>query len=113
MLITIILIFIVISQIIRIRHNIYRYFNRIEHRLEQTKCFTLYNTPDPIVITDKGGKILWYNSSFYTNISNNTDAFGMNICDELGILIEQLCNNSQFNLSYQGAKYSILCKSKH
>ena len=113
MLITIILIFIVISQIIRIRHNIYRYFNRIEHRLEQTKCFTLYNTPDPIVITDKGGKILWYNSSFYTNISNNTDAFGMNICDELGILIEQLCNNSQFNLSYQGAKYSILCKSNH
>lgn len=109
LLITIILIFVIISQIIRIRQNMYRYFNRIEHRLEQTKCFTLYNTPDPIVITDKTGKILWYNNSFYETISNGTDAFGVNICEELKISPDNLHNGKETSIEYEGRKYTVKC----
>lgn len=109
MVINVILIFIVISQIIRIRQNIYRYFNRIEHSLEQSKCFTLFNIPEPVVITDKSGKILWYNRSFFLSISNGADAFGMNICEELNADISELRDGNQFTLEYQDKKYSIKC----
>lgn len=109
MLIIIVLIFVVISQIIRMLQNIYRYFNRIEHKLEQTKCFTLYNTPEPIVITDKIGKILWYNNSFFEAISDGTDAFGMNICSELNIENSVLQDKEEFRISYGSKKYSVKC----
>lgn len=109
LLITIILIFILISQIIRIRQNMYRYFNRIEHRLEQTKCFTLYNTPDPIVITDKSGKIIWYNHAFCAAISNEAEPFGMNICEELSIDPGNLQNGKETLVICNDKKFTVKC----
>ena len=66
----IVLLFLTIAQIIRMKQNLYRYFNRMEHGLEQTKCFTLFYSPDPIVIVDQKGIIVWYNQTFFEEISN-------------------------------------------
>lgn len=107
----VIMAFIVAAQIIRINQNIYRFFNRMEHSLEQTKCFTLYNTPDPIAITDGSGRILWYNSSFYNNIANGNDAFGMDFYEELDIPEQKNDHKDRFLLSYQNKKYNIECIS--
>lgn len=109
MLITLLLIFIVLSQVIRMRQNIYRYFNRVERRLEQTKCFTLYNVPDPIAITDKNGKILWYNNSFLDTVSGGTDAYGMSICESLEIELQNLQDQNEFTVNYGDRKYSVKC----
>ena len=110
--ITLILILVVITQIISAKQNIYRYFNRIEHDLEQKKCFALFNTPDPIAILDKGNKIIWYNQSFFDYLSNKNDAFGINICEELNIQNSLLVPKSQFNIEYQNIKYNIQCVVK-
>jgi len=109
MLITLLLIFAVISQVISIRQNIYKYFNRMERRLDQAKCFTLYNAPDPIAITDKSGKILWYNNAFLETIANGTDAYGMSICESLLIDPQNLQNNREFTIDYSDKKYRVRC----
>ena len=109
MLVTLLLIFLVISQVIRMKQNIYKYFNRIERRLDQVKCYCLYNSPEPIAITDKTGKILWYNNAFYDNISNETDAYGMSICESL--LIDQNCleDQKEFTVECAERQYRVKC----
>lgn len=105
----IVLLFLTIAQIIRMKQNLYRYFNRMEHGLEQTKCFTLFYSPDPIVIVDQKGIIVWYNQTFFEEISNNTDAFGVDICEELNFNEENLKNDSEFEINYQQKYYKINC----
>ncbi|MBR3024318.1 MAG: hypothetical protein IKH71_07700, partial [Oscillospiraceae bacterium] len=109
MLVTLLLIFLVISQVIRMKQNIYKYFSRIERRLDQVKCYCLYNSPEPIAITDRTGKILWYNNTFYENISDRTDAYGMNICESL--LIDQNClaDQKEFTIEYAEKQYRVKC----
>ncbi len=109
MLATILLIFLVISQVIRMKQNIYKYFNRIEHRLDQVKFYCLYNSPDPVVITDNTGKILWYNNSFTETISNGTDAYGMSICDSLLISLQDMQDGNEFVVDYSERKYHVRC----
>lgn len=108
-LIMMILLFIVITQIVKMKQNIYRYFHRVEHSLEQAKCFTLFNSPEPVAITDKSGKILWYNKAFFEIISNNTDAFGMNICEEISSELSEIGDNESKTIIYQKRKYNIKC----
>ncbi len=107
--VTIMLIFLVITQLIRMNQNIYRYFNRMEHGLEQNKCFTLFSSPDPIAIIDNGGRIVWYNQTFFEQISNNADAFGFDICSELGIKQTDLSDGNEFIFEYQDIKYKTKC----
>lgn len=113
MLITLLLIFAVISQVVRMRQNIYRYFNRIERRLDQAKCFTLYNTPDPICITDSDGKILWYNNAFLSTVSNGTDAYGMSICESLLFDAENLQDQKEFTAELGDRKFTVKCTVNH
>ncbi|MBQ9982124.1 MAG: DHH family phosphoesterase [Oscillospiraceae bacterium] len=106
---TIVLAFLASAQIIRMKQNLYRYFNRLEHGLEQTKCFTLFYSPDPIAIVDSGGKIVWYNQTFLEEISNNTDAFGIDICEELDFSEENLKSDGDFEINYQQKYYRLNC----
>ncbi len=109
MLITLLLIFVVVSQAVRMRQNIYKYFNRIERSLDQAKCFTLCNVPDPIAITDKTGKILWYNNSFIETISGGTDAYGLSICEGLSIDPQSLQSQKSFTVDFSDRRYTVKC----
>ncbi|MDO5560122.1 MAG: DHH family phosphoesterase [Oscillospiraceae bacterium] len=104
---TVITIFIVLTQIISAKQNLYRYFNRIEHGLNQAKCYALFNTPDPIVILDAQDTVLWYNQSFYDCLTDSTDVFGINICSALNISDELVCSGKDFEIDIHGQKYSI------
>ncbi len=110
---TVILIFVGLTQIIRIKQNLYRYFNRMEHSLEQTKCFTLFYSPDPIMIVDEKGKIVWYNQAFFEEISNNQDAFGIDICEELNFNSTELVDNGHIEIEYNNKYYTLDCSVNH
>jgi len=99
----------ILTEIIRMNRNIYKYFSKMEHGLEQNKCYTLFSSPDPIAIVDSSGKIVWYNQSFYEKISGNTDAFGSSISEELEIGPEKLTDRNEFVFGLQNIRYKISC----
>lgn len=99
----------ILTEIIRMNRNIYKYFSKMEHGLEQNKCYTLFSSPDPIAIIDSSGKIVWYNQSFYEKISDGTDAFGTSISEELEIGPEKLTDRNEFVFELQNIRYKISC----
>jgi len=99
----------ILTEIIRMNRNIYKYFSKMEHGLEQNKCYTLFSSPDPIAIIDSSGKIVWYNQSFYEKISDGTDAFGTSISEGLEIGPEKLTDRNEFVFELQNIRYKISC----
>lgn len=107
--IVIILIFAFLAQLISMRNNMFRYFNELDHKKEQSKSFALYNAPEPIAVTDAQNHIVWYNLSFFSKIAEENETYGTDICSLVGCSDTELTDNNVFPAKISSSVYDVTC----
>ncbi len=107
--VVIVLIFTFLAQLISMRNNMFRYFNDLDHKKEQSKSFALYNAPEPIVVTDTQNRIVWYNHSFFSKIAEETETYGSDICSLLECSDTELTDDNAFSIKVNSSVFDVKC----
>lgn len=88
---------------LRFNTNLSKYVTMMDKEIVAVSRETFYDYPEPIIITDKDEKVVWYNRCFEENIFGEDRAYGINLSDLVG-------NNTSKIFARSGATVKILDK---
>ncbi len=96
----------------RRRHEITKYIENLTFNIDTATKDTLLNFPMPLVVTELGGTIIWYNSSF-RKIFDGEELLEKTISDFVGELNPETLVGENVNIFKQvylnGMHYKVLC----
>ncbi len=102
--IVLILIYVIFSK------NSIRYFTKMNNHLENSAAEYINTLPAPIVVIEKSGRIVWFNSTFSEKICPDMDIYGTDFGDCTNVDVKDLIkdgsvvcriNDSVYNIMYE------------
>ncbi len=100
--IVLIIIYVVFSR------NSLRYFTKMNSHLENSAAEYINTLPAPVAVTEKNGRIVWYNRAFAIYICPDMNIYGMNFKDCTTVDVKDLINEESVVCRINNSVYKIL-----
>lgn len=90
--------------------NSTRYFTKMNSHLENSVSEYMNNLPAPVVVTEKNGRIIWYNNFFFEEICSGKDFYGINFAECTAVDMESFIKKGSAVCNINNSIYRIICE---
>lgn len=87
--------------------NSLRYFTKMNSHLENSAAEYLNTLPAPVAVTEKSGRIVWYNRAFANDICPDMSIYGMDFMDCTAVDVRNLINEDYVICRINNSVYKI------
>ncbi len=97
-----------IIQLVSLKKGITAYVTKINTEMDYVQRDALWLFPEPVLILNEHGLVLWYNKPLYDDMQlKNSEAYGRHITNIVDINLPALYSKKSVVISYNGKSYKV------
>ncbi|MEG0614297.1 MAG: DHH family phosphoesterase, partial [Oscillospiraceae bacterium] len=97
-----------VAEMVLAQNNIHKFIAQMDEELNVTGKDGLYNFPNPTIITDEAGTIIWYNQAFSDRVFSGDDPFGISLDRLVDVDLDSVTPDKPVIVMTNGKNYKLM-----